>query len=105
MTSKIAVLVGAALLAAGASAPARAAILDFTLSGSRDATFQLNSDPTPSTFSSSAFGDQIQFADVAGTFGGVAGVASISFASGPIFADLNINGTPLGFTQFAGPTI
>ena len=34
-------------------------------------------------------------------FGGVAGLASISFSTN-LIADLNINGTPLGFTQLSG---
>lgn len=105
MNAKIAALAGAALLAAGSALPADAAVLNFVLSGSRDATFQLDSNPIPTTSSTSVFGDQIQFSNVGGTFGGVAGVApSIGFGSG-LFASLNINGTPLGFTQFAGPSL
>lgn len=101
MTSRLTILAGAALLAAAAALPAQAAILTFDLSGSRNATFQIDSNATPTTFSSSVFGDQIRFDDVAGTFGGVAGTASIGFGT-DVFADLNINGTGLGFTQFAG---
>lgn len=94
-----------AVLATGAALPAQAAILDFVLSGSRNATFQLDSNPTPDMSSTSVFGDQIQFTNIAGTFDGVAGTASsIGFGSG-LFASLNVNGTSLGFTQFAGPTL
>jgi hypothetical protein len=105
MNSKFATMASALLLATGAALPSHAAILNFVLSGSRDATFQLDSNPTPTTSSTSVFGDQVQFSNVAGTFGGVTGVApSIGFGSG-LFASLNINGTPLGFTQFAGPSL
>ena len=102
---RLSLLATVAAVAVTMAIPAQAATLLFTLTGSRDATFQLESNPTPTTFSSSVFGDQIQFANVAGTFGGVDGVApSIGFGSG-LFASLNINGTPLGFTQFAGPSL
>lgn len=105
MNFKNAAMASVALLATAAAAPSHAAILNFVLSGSRDAIFQLDSNPIPTTSSTSVFGDQIQFSDVAGTFGGVTGVASsIRFGSG-LFASLNINGTPLGFTQFAGPSL
>ena len=105
MKSRLTLIVSVAALAATLSAPAHAALLNFTLTGSRDATFQLDSNPMPDIFSSSVFGDQIQFANVDGTFGGVDGTApSIGFGSG-VFASLNINGTALGFTQFAGPAL
>jgi hypothetical protein len=87
------------------SASARAELLDFDLSGSRNASFQLDSDPTPDSFSVSAFGSQFQLLDVAGTYGGVVGTATLGFATGPIFADLNIGSVSLGFTQFAGPDL
>jgi hypothetical protein len=90
------------VFAGTATVSAHAELLDFDLSGSRNASFQLQSDPTPDTFSNSPFGSQIQFFDVAGNFGGSAGTATIGFGTGPIFADLNITGTGLGFTQFAG---
>ena len=105
MKPSLGLFAAAALLATIGSAPAHAELLNFDLSGSRDAMFQLDSNPSPSSFSSSFIGDQIAFTNVAGTFGGVAGLADISFGSGPILADLNIDGTPLGFTQFAGPTL
>jgi hypothetical protein len=103
MKREFAYLTSAVVFACAASA-AHAELLDFDLTGSRSASFQLESNPTPNTSSSSVFGSQIQFLDVAGTYGGVAGTATIGFATGPIFADLNISNTPLlGFTQFAGP--
>lgn len=105
MRSRFALLASVACLATLVSLPAQAAILDFVLSGSKNATFQFDSNPIPDSSSTSIFGDQIQFTDVAGIFDGVAGVApSIGFGSG-LFASLNINGTSLGFTQFAGPSL
>ena len=102
-TAKI--LAGAAVFLAGA-VPAQASPLLFQLSGSKNATFQIDSNRTPDTSSSSAFGSQIQYQNVAGTFSGLAGVASsIGFGTGPIFAQLNINGTSLGFAQFGGPDL
>ena len=48
-------------------------------------------------------GNQVRFDNVSGIFGGVSGLASISFGAGSsIIADLNINGTVLGFTQLSG---
>lgn len=106
MNPKFAFLAGVAVLTATASVPAHAALLNFDLTGSRNATFQLDSNPTPTTSSTSVFGDQIQFSNVSGTFNGMAGTASaIGFGTGPIFASLNILSTALGFTQFAGPTL
>lgn len=105
MKLNLALLTSVVVLAASASLPAQAALLNFNLTGSKNATFQLDSNPTPDFSSTSVFGDQIQFFNVSGTFDGVAMTApSIGFGSG-LFASLNINGTPLGFTQFAGPTL
>ena len=90
-------------------APANAATLLFTLTGSRTATFQLDSNPTPTVAIPSAppffIGNQIQFANVPGTFGGVVGSApSIGFGTGSVAA-FQITGTSLNFTQFVGRTI
>ena len=105
MNYRIIILSGVALLSVATSLPAQAALLDFMLTGSREATFQLDSQAVPNTFSTTAFGDQIQFLNVAGTFGGIDETApSIGFGSG-LFATLNINGTSLGFTQFTGPVL
>lgn len=104
MNLKFAYMISAAAFALSA-VPANAATLLFTLSGARNATFQLDSNPVPTTSSTSFIGKQIQFSNVAGTFNGVAGIApSISFGT-DLIAALNINGTSLGFTQFAGPAI
>ncbi len=110
MIKRIGFLVSVAALALPA-VPAHAAALLFTLSGTsfgspRNATFQLDSNPVPTSFStSSLIGDQIQFTNVSGVFNGVAGVAeSISFGNG-LAAALNINSASLGFTQYAGPAI
>jgi hypothetical protein len=92
----------AALLAAAFVSPASAALLNFQLSGSQQATFQLDTETVPNFFStSSLIGDQVRFDNVSGIFGGVASLASISFGTN-LIADLNINGTALGFTQLSG---
>lgn len=108
MKYKIAYLLSAAAFAASAM-PVSAATLLFTLSGSRNATFQLDSNPAPDFFNTQFAGtslasSQIRFDNIAGTFNGAPGVASIGFGTN-LFAALNINGTPLGFTQFAGPAL
>lgn len=92
-----------------AAAPANAATLLFTLTGSKNATFQLDSNPIPTTAIPSAppffLGNQISFANVPGTFGGVTSPApSIGFGTG-LAAAFQISGTALGFTQFTGPAI
>lgn len=87
-----------------AAVPASAAPFLFELTGSRNATFIIDT-TTPRDFqSSNAFGDQISYNSVAGTYGGTAQNAQVGFGTN-IFAQLNIGGTPLGFTQFAGPNL
>lgn len=94
----------AALLAAMFASPASAALLNFELTGSHQASFQIDTETTPNFFSSSTLiGNQVRFDNVSGIFGGVSSLASISFGAGSsIVADLNINGTVLGFTQLIG---
>ena len=97
-----------AIWAAAASAvvtalPAAAAPILFDLTGSRTATFTIDTNTMPTTQTTSAFGTQISYAVVPGTFNGTAGNATVGFATGNIFADLNITGTSLGFTQFVSP--
>ncbi|MBB6124316.1 PEPxxWA-CTERM sorting domain-containing protein [Sphingobium subterraneum] len=104
MTYKQILFAGAALAGTIAAVPAQAAPILFELSGSRNATFTLDTDTTPDFFSSGTFGDQISFDGVSGIFGGTPGLASVGFGTG-LFATLNIGGTPLGFTQFAGPDL
>ena len=96
--------IGAAVTVGIVSAPANAVLLNFDLSGSRNATFQLDSNPTPTTSIPGVFGDQIEFVNVSGTFNGAPGTGTIGFGTG-LFAALNITGTSLGFTQFAGPAL
>ena len=99
--------VGVAAMAFAVSSPASAEPLLFSFSGpSGTASFQLDSNPTPD-FSSTFIGsDQFGFNNVAGTFGGIPGTASvISFGSGSIFASLSITAPNLGFTQFSGPAL
>lgn len=79
----------------------------FELTGSRNATFTLETDPVvPDRINNQPLlgGSQIFFDDVAGIFNGVSSTANINFGSGNILAALNINapGTGLGFTQFGG---
>jgi hypothetical protein len=96
----------AALLAVMAASPASAALLNFELTGSHQASFQIDTETMPNFFSSSVFGSQVGFNNVSGIFGGVAGVASISFGT-DLFADFNIGGTGLGFVQLTsnGPDL
>jgi hypothetical protein len=96
-------------LAISATASADAAPLLFNFSGpSGTAVFELDSKPTPDYVNSISFlpgSDQFGFNDVAGTYGGVPGVAStINFGEG-IDAALNIVAPGLGFTQFGGPAL
>lgn len=88
------------------SIPANAAPLRFNFSGpSGTALFQLDSNPTPDFASTFIGSDQFGFNNVAGTFGGAPGTASIiSFGNG-IFSSLSITATNLGFTQFSSPTL
>ncbi len=96
-----------ALLSTALSSTAKADIYDFTLTGSRDASFSIDTSIAPSFFTkSSLIGDQIGYDNVSGIFNGVAGVAAdIDFGQAPILADLNIDEVSLGFTQFGGPTL
>ncbi|MES2291037.1 MAG: PEPxxWA-CTERM sorting domain-containing protein [Pseudomonadota bacterium] len=103
---KIKSLVLATVAAASclAAVPASAAPFLFELTGSRNATFIIDT-TTPRDFQSTgAFGDQISYNSVAGTFGGTMQNAQVGFGTN-IFAQLNIGGTPLGFTQFGGPDL
>ena len=102
MRTKLLMLATGALTTVMAAAPANAALLLFELSGSRSATFTLDSNPTPTRSSvSSLTGDQTFFDNVAGTFGGVDGFANINFGNG-LAAALNIGSANLDFTQFVG---
>ena len=93
-----------AALAVTIASPAEAKLINFEVTGSRQASFQINTDNPPDTSSTSVFGDQIQYLDVSGVYGGVAETATIGFGTS-IFAQLNILATGLGFTQFAGPDL
>lgn len=88
-----------ALSTAFAAAPAYAQALNFTLTGSRTATFTLD-DSIPDSTNSNAFATQIFFNNVSGTFGGTSQTASsISFGTG-LGSRFEIVGTSLGFSQF-----
>jgi hypothetical protein len=95
-----------AMLTLGASfaSPADAALINFELTGSRQASFQIDTSRAPDTSSASFFGNQIQYYNVTGVFGGVKEKATIGFGTF-LFADLNILADGLGFTQFAGPDL
>ncbi len=88
------------------SAPVAAVPLSFDFSGpSGTALFQLDSNPIPDFATSFLGSEQFGFNNVAGTFAGVAGVAStISFGSG-FFANFNVVAPGIGFTQFLSPTL
>lgn len=102
----IRLIAASAILLAGVSAvPASAATLLFELTGSRNATFTLQSNPVvPDRVNNQPLlgGSQIFFDNVSGTFNGVAGTGNVNFGSGDILAALNINAPGLGFTQFGG---
>ena len=102
MRRHLVLLCGIALSTAFSASSANAQAVTFNLTGSRTATFTLNSS-VPNSFTSSALvGDQIFFNNVAGTFGGTAGIANISFGTN-LVADLNIQSANLNFTQLSGP--
>jgi hypothetical protein len=102
--SRVLSTISAAVFIGLIACPAQASLLDFELTGSRTASFKIDTDTTPDKFSSSAFGNQIQFLDVSGIFGGIPETATIGFGTS-IFAQLNIGAEMLGFTQFAGPDL
>ena len=86
----------------GSALPASASLFNFQLSGSQQATFQIDSVTVPKFSSSSFIGNQVGFDNVSGVFGGVfTKAASVSFGTN-LIADLNINNTALGFTQVDG---
>jgi hypothetical protein len=90
----------AACVAATTAVPASAATLLFQLSGGRNITFQLDSNPAPNS-SQSFLGEQAVFNAVPGTINGVAStISTISFGTG-IFANLSITAPGLDFTQFS----
>jgi hypothetical protein len=104
MKIKAIILASVAVAAVTAAMPASAAPILFQLSGAKTASFTIDSDRVPDFFSSNIFGNQISYNSVAGTFGGAPGVGTIGFGTS-IFAQLNIGGTALEFTQYAGPDL
>lgn len=102
MRKQLLLLCGIALSTASAAIPAHAQMVTFDLTGSRTATFTLD-DSIPDSFTSNALiGNQIFFNNVAGSFGGTAGTANISFGTN-LVSDLNIQSASLGFTQLSVP--
>lgn len=104
MNRKTILLAYGAIAATLTAIPAMAAPILFQLSGGKTATFTIDSAAVPDFFSVGAFGNQISFNNVSGIFGGAAGNAAIGFGTN-IFAQLNIGGTALGFTQYGGPDL
>ncbi len=108
MKSRFLLAASAAAAAIVAATPASAATLLFELSGSRSATFTLQSNPVvPDRVNSQPIlgGSQIFFNNVAGTFNGMERTANVNFGSGNILAALNITGAGLPFTQFGGTDV
>lgn len=98
-------LAGAAMLASLSASAANATVYLFDLSGSKSATFSIDTAVPPAFTSSSFIGDQIRYDNVAGTFGGVTGVApSVGFGTG-LVAGFQITGTSLSFAQFVSPDL
>ena len=95
-------LVGSAVVAAMSASAANATVYMFDLSGSKSASFSIDTAIPPAfTSASSLIGNQISYSNVAGTFGGIVGTApSVGFGTG-LVAGFQISGTSLGFAQFA----
>lgn len=94
-------LVGSAIIAAASASAANATVYMFDLSGSKSATFSIDTAVPPAFMNSSFIGNQISYSNVAGTFGGIVGSApSVGFGTG-LVAGFQITGTSLGFAQFA----
>lgn len=91
----------AACVAATTAVPASAATLLFELSGGRNLTFELDSNPTPDS-SQSFIGEQAVFRAVPGTIDGEDATFSVISFGTSIFADLSITAAGLPFTQFSG---
>lgn len=95
-----------------ASSPAAAFPLLFSFTGQNfggpiTASFQLDSNPTPSRVNDQAIiqSGQIFFDNVSGIFNGNAETASsISFGTN-LLSQFQISGTSLGFAQFGGQTV
>ena len=87
-----------------AATPAVAAVYAFDLTGGKTASFTIDTATTPDFFNVGTFGNQVSYNNVTGTFGGTRQTASIGFGSN-IFAQLNVGGTTLGFTQYGGPDL
>ena len=97
-------IAGSALAMSLAATPASASVYLFDLTGGKTASFSIDTATTPVFFSSGIFGNQVSYNNIMGTFGGTTQTASIGFGSN-IFAQLNVGGTTLGFTQYGGPDL
>jgi hypothetical protein len=84
--------------------PASAAPFLFQLTGSRTATFTIDTNTPTDFFSQNIFGNQISYNNVTGSYAGAPGTATIGFGTS-IYAQLNVGNAALGFTQFGGPDL
>ncbi|WP_082992652.1 PEPxxWA-CTERM sorting domain-containing protein [Erythrobacter sp. QSSC1-22B] len=91
----------AASLAATIAVPANAATLLFELTGGRNVTFELDSNPIPDSFGSSFVGEQAIFRNAQGTVNGLESTISLISFGTSLIADFNVVASGLGFTQFA----
>ena len=94
------ILISAAIAAAIPATAAEAALYTFNLTGSRTASFTLDS-TKPSSFTTL----QSQFSNVAGTYSGVPGMADVSFGIVPTVSAVDVVNMTLGFSQFSGPQL
>jgi hypothetical protein len=108
-------LIAGGILAAVSASPASATLYNFVLTGSQQATFQIESTkpssftlaptPTPPGTQQPVDFGQVTFNNVSGSFGGSPGIASsIGFGEG-VISSFQISGSSLGFTQFGGPAL
>jgi hypothetical protein len=94
----------ALVLSAGYASEASATTLLFNFDGSFTASFELDSMPTPTSFTDFGFLGQSTFADVPIVFNGVDRTANLIFGTG-LAAKLNIVGPGIPFTQLSGDTL
>ena len=104
MMTKFAPIPCAIFLALASALPAVASPLIFTLSGTNSASFELDSSPTPSSFSDFGFLSQTFFNNVPGVYSGVGGIANINFGTG-LAATFNLSNATLGAIQLNGPVV
>jgi hypothetical protein len=110
MSRVLSALTGAAaLIGLAAASPASATLLNFQLTGSNQASFQLQSTAPSSFLNFPGIDTQTFFSNVSGTFGGVAEVGNVNFGTGAA-ATFNISAPGsfgsaqlVGMDLFTGP--